>query len=299
LAHNGINHPTMGPISDLGGGKLFALHDVLKLDGRIASFPLSARGWAPSNCYLIRENDGALLLDTGYGSSRDSIIAQIESLIGRDTPLAICPLRLNDYMSVCNVRPITMHFSNVSCFALNKGTGLALDFQSQTEEESEAFLNKLTLDLKTGNEWVKVGANRDIKLNQSPIRLIATRWVYDPVTKTLMSSDMFAHSWGSRPDESWFIDEHNDTTTEEDIRAFLLSTRYWWLEGSKTDSLRRGMTKIFEEFDIEMIAPGYGKLLRGRKTVQRHYQMLDNVLRDLDISRTPARYVARNEEHYA
>ena len=60
-------------ITDLGEGKAYALQNVLPLDGRISAYPGSARGFAPSNCYLLYEDDGAILLDTGYNGHRRSL----------------------------------------------------------------------------------------------------------------------------------------------------------------------------------------------------------------------------------
>ena len=78
--------------------------------------------------------------------------------------------------------------------------------------------------------------------------------------------------------------------------ALMLNTRYWWLEGAPTDSIRRGIANVFEKYDVETIAPGYGCILRGRKVVQRHYQMLDEFLKASDKSRMVSRYVTRDEE---
>jgi flavorubredoxin len=131
---------------------------------------------------------------------------------------------------------------------------------------------------------------------QAPIRLIATRWLYDRATRTLFSSDMFTHVWRAREDGPWIVSEDDDTTSARDLRSFLLNTRYWWLEGAPTDSIRRGIGEIFDKHDVETIAPGYGCVLSGRKVVARHYRMLDEILKGLDKRVAVSRYVGRDEE---
>ena len=76
----------------------------------------------------------------------------------------------------------------------------------------------------------------------------------------------------------------------------MLNTRYWWLEGAPTDSIRRGIDNVFDKYDVETIAPGYGCILRGRKVVARHVRMLDEILKGLDKSVAVSRYVGRDEE---
>jgi flavorubredoxin len=137
---------------------------------------------------------------------------------------------------------------------------------------------------------------RPIDVMQAPIRLIATRWLYDRATRTLFSSDLFTHVWRDRAEGPWIVTDHDDTTTMRELRSFMLNTRYWWLEGAPTDSIRRGIADVFDKYDVETIAPGYGCVLRGRKVVARHYQMLDEILKGLDKSVAVSRYVSRDEE---
>jgi flavorubredoxin len=137
---------------------------------------------------------------------------------------------------------------------------------------------------------------RAIDVMQAPIRLIATRWLYDRATRTLFSSDMFTHVWRARAEGPWIVTDVDDATSPRDLRSFLLNTRYWWLEGAPTDSIRRGIADVFDKCDVETIAPGYGCILHGRKVVARHVEMLDEIFKGLDKSVAVSRYVDRDEE---
>jgi flavorubredoxin len=141
------------------------------------------------------------------------------------------------------------------------------------------------------------GQGRTIAVMQPPMRLIATRWLYDRATCTLFSSDLFTHIWRERETGPWIVtDADEDPTTARDVRSFMLNTRYWWMEGVTTDAMRRTLAETFAKHDIETIAPGYGCILRGRKTVARHYRMLDEFLKACDKSVAVSRYVFRDEE---
>jgi flavorubredoxin len=150
----------------------------------------------------------------------------------------------------------------------------------------------------TRSDVIKLGAGgRTIEVMNAPIRLIATRWLYDRATRTLFSSDLFTHVWRDAETGPWVVtDTDNDPTSQSDVRSFMLNTRYWWLEGAPTDAIRRGIDKIFDTCDIETIAPGYGCILRGRNVVARHYRMLDEFLKNCDKSVMVSRYVGRDEE---
>ena len=284
-----------GGIAELAEGKLYALQNPYKLDGRVSSYPASARGYSVANCYLLKQPDAAMLIDTGFGKDEQLIISQIESLIAPGSPLSLFPLRLNEFMSINNVETFAGHFNIETCYTSNPDAALWFDFGAKADGRS--ILDSMPVTAVTRSDTINLGnKGRAIDVMQAPIRLIATRWLYDRATRTLFSSDMFTHVWRDRADGPWIVTDDTDTTTEREMRSFLLNTRYWWLEGAPTDSMRRGIGTVFDKYDIETIATGYGCILRGRKTVARAYRMLDDILKAMDKSVAVSRYVDRDEE---
>ena len=284
-----------GGIAAIAPGKLYALQNAFALDGRVSSYPASARGYAVANSYLLTQRDGAMLIDTGFGKDEPTIRAQIESLIAPGLPLSLFPLRLNEFMSINNVEAFAGHFNVETCYTSN--VDAALWFVFGAKAQGRDILQSMKVTAVTRADTIRLGqADRAIDVMQAPIRLIATRWLYDRATRTLFSSDMFTHVWRAREDGPWIVSEDDDTTSARDLRSFLLNTRYWWLEGAPTDSIRRGIGEVFDKHDVETIAPGYGCILSGRKVVARHYHMLDEILKDLDKRVAVSRYVGRDEE---
>jgi flavorubredoxin len=284
-----------GGIFALAGGKLYALQHPFALDGRISSYPGSARGYSVTNSYLLTESDAALLIDTGFGKDEPVIRAQIETLIAPGLPLSMFPLRLNEFMSINNVEAFAAHFNVEQCYTSNVDAALWFDFGAKADGRS--ILESMRITAVTRADTIEIGhTGRPIDVMQAPIRLIATRWLYDAATRTLFSSDLFTHVWRDHPHGPWFVTDEADSTTERELRSFMLNTRYWWLEGAPTDQIRRGIGEVFDRFDIETIAPGYGCILRGRKVVARHYQMLDDFLKACDKRMAVSRYVFRDEE---
>jgi hypothetical protein len=282
-------------IAALAEGKLYALQHPYALDGRVSSYPASARGFSVANSYLLTQSDAAMLIDTGFGKDEAAIRAQIESLIAPGLPLSLFPLRLNEFMSINNVETFAGHFNVEQCYTSNPDAALWFDFGAKANGRS--ILDSMPITAVTRSDTIQLGKNgRLIDVMQAPIRLIATRWLYDRATRTLFSSDMFTHVWRARADRPWVVSEDDDTTSARELRSFMLNTRYWWLEGAPTDSIRRGIDNVFDKYDVETIAPGYGCILRGRKVVARHVQMLDEILKGLDKSVAVSRYVTRDEE---
>lgn len=289
-------HGFAGGIASLADGRLYALQNPFALDGRVSAYPASARGFSVANSYLLTQPDAAMLIDTGFGKDEPVIRAQIESLIAPGLPFSMFPLRLNEFMSINNVESFAGHFNIETCYTSNVDAALWFDFGAKAEGRD--ILSSMKVTAVTRADTIRLGRlGREIDVMQAPIRLIATRWLYDRATRTLFSSDLFTHLWRDSATGPWVVtDADNDPTTTGDIRSFMLNTRYWWLEGAPTDSIRRGIAEVFDRFDIETIAPGYGCILRGRNVVARHYAMLDEFLKSCDKRRMVSRYVSRDEE---
>jgi flavorubredoxin len=284
-----------GGIASLADDQLYALQNPFVLDGRVSSYPASARGFSVVNSYLLTQPDAAMLIDTGFGKDEPTIRGQIESLIAPQLPLSMFPLRLNEFMSINNVASFAGHFNVETCYTSNVDAALWFDFGDAGGRD---VLASMKVTAVTRADTIALGkAGRLIDVMQAPIRLIATRWLYDRATKTLFSSDMFTHVWRDTATGPWVVnDTDNDSTSLSDVRSFMLNTRYWWLEGAPTDKIRRGIGNVFDTYDIACIAPGYGCILRGRNVVARHYKMLDEFLKACDKSVAVSRYVTRDEE---
>src|SRR5215831_4946083 len=186
-----------GGIAALAEGQLYALQNQFALDGRVSAYPASARGFSVANSYLLTQPDAALLIDTGFGKDEPVIRAQIESLIAPGLPLSMFPLRLNEFMSINNVESFAAHFNVETCYTSNVDAALWFDFGSRADGRS--ILGSMRVTAVTRADTIEIGKQgRTIDVMQAPIRLIATRWLYDRATRTLFSSDMFTHVWRPR-----------------------------------------------------------------------------------------------------
>lgn len=283
--------------TELCAGRVYALQNSFELNGRISAYPETARGYSVGNCYLLKEDDRAMLLDTGYAVNEQDILDQLGRLIGPDTPLSLFPLRINEFMSVSNAMAIAKRFNVVECFSNVPDIEDWIEFETLRGEERNPVL-KTTLIERGDFSRVALSADRFVDVLNAPIRLISTRWIYDEASKTLFSSDMFSHLWADREDGPWLLGDNEDDAATDFafVRSFLLNTRYWWIEGANLAPIRRAVADVYDRFDIETIAPGYGSILRGRGHVDRQFAVLDDVLGQLDRANVAPAYVPRGLE---
>ena len=280
-------------IVELEKDKLFLLQNIVELDGRLIAFPPNQTGFAPLNSYILKEDTGALMIDTGYLYHQDSILYQLSKVITPDLPLSVLPSRVNEFMSVGNAKAISQQFNVIDYYLAQPDAPDWFDF---TDSERDLELKVIPTHVIGKQIECEIGykTGRFIEIMSAPLRLINTAWVYDKLSKTLFTSDMFTYALSDNKDGPWILQEDDLRCESQFIKSFMLNTRYWWLEGAKTRSLRENIRRVFNEYDITTIAPGYGKIFRGRELVAKQFSKLDTILAELDFSKIKAQYIARN-----
>jgi hypothetical protein len=268
---------------ELGPG-LFALCNPYALDGRVSSHPRSERGWAPMNVFLMLEDDGALLLDAGLSVHEDALLDQIGACLPAGVPLSICPIRMGEFSGVCNVRPIAERFRVDVLYGMQERPMSWMDFRPEfrpsiTDPGGGGSLRGVPEAFARPGQRLPVGlGGRELLVLPAPLRLLPVTWMYDPATRTLMTADAF--TWVSQDGESgpWVVEGAEAEGTERQCEEHLLTNRFWWLPGARTDPIRSEIAQIFDSHDVEILAPGFGCVLKGRDVVQRHYAALDRLL---------------------
>src|SRR5216117_1700223 len=157
-----------GGIAAIDEGKLYALQNPFALDGRVSSYPASARGYSVANSYLLTQSDAAMLIDTGFGKDEAAIRAQIEALIAPGLPLSLFPLRLNEFMSINNVETFAGHFNVKTCYTSNIDAALWFDFGAKAE--CRDILKSMNVTAVTRADVIELGKqDRKIDVMQAPI----------------------------------------------------------------------------------------------------------------------------------
>jgi flavorubredoxin len=275
--------PTM--IVPLQGQALQALSHPYAVDGRVSWHPPGDRGYAMMNCYVIRDGDETMLVETGLRIHRDVLLDEIAACVG-PRPLELLVLRQQEFDSVCNVLPIVHAFEvktiygqhgNVIPWAnfltdVRLAADATISYQGTRRRAADVISPQLGVD-----QTFRLG-QRVLRIFRPELRLLQTHWMYDERTFTLFTSDSFTHAIASSSDESPLVTSENDTISVEHVENHLLHGRFWWLAGAHADGLRRWLASVFEAYDVRTIAPSYGGILKGQDVVARHYQMVDDVM---------------------
>jgi flavorubredoxin len=266
------------PPVELVPNKLYGLGGLAPIESGFSWLPKGVTGYEPVNAFLLLEDDGALLVDTGVPAHKEIVKAQLEELIGSERELQVFLTRFEPDC-LANLPTLTANFN----FHTINGGGVLNPFDffddiSSAEQVKSDY--SLELNRKKPGDVVAVNGTRQLELVVTTIRLLTTFWAYDATTKTLFTSDSFGHVQIQDPSRPAVLDAADDTTTIDQVRAHLL-TKFDWLLGAETEPLIADLQKIFSTYDVEILAPTHGAAIRGKETVARHVEMFIQVLSEI------------------
>lgn len=274
-----------GEVVALTPAKLYALVNTFPLDGRVTAYAPDARGAASANSYLFVEGDQALLVESGFSVHERSLLAQLDAVLDPATRLSLLPPRLGEFDGVSNTRPIVDHRTVDVLYGPMLNSTHWVDFRPEHRPAGspvgDGRMERVEFRMLGNPDVIELGPDRRLDVFHPPLRLLVTHWMYDAGTRTLFTSDAFTHMWRGDDRGPWVVDSTRDGISAEALRAHLLATKFWWLQGARTEPIRRGLRAIFEERDIEVVAPSFGCILVGRDVVRQHYELLQAVLEGL------------------
>lgn len=262
--------------------RLYRLGATMPLDGRISWVPPDLRGWQPANCYLVLDGLDATLIDTGPKLYEDEIVPQLRSVLPAGARLTVFVTRLEPE-GLGNIGPI--HAAVGIDHIITGGIPNMFDawndipgFVRMWSGRADWLGDKAFMDRVATGEPIPVGGSDRLVVLAAPLRILATFWVYDRVTRTLFSTDVFGHTslrHETDPPVRTTLDE--DDTTYESARAHVLA-KFPWVSYADIGSIDERIDAIFADRQVDTIAPMHGCVLRGEALVARHRELLHRVL---------------------
>ncbi len=260
--------------------RLCALPLAFPLDRPRSAFPPSARGFGTVNCYLLKEGDRALLVDTGFPPFRRDLLAMLDRL-DATTTLSVIVLRAAEASALGNLFTI-LEERDVDQLYGAIAPSIVYAFDSRTlAERNPAGLRKHGYRQLGQSQTIELSPGRRLEVFKPMLQLLNQLWIYDEETRTLFTSEYFGHVVRETAAGPWTVDDPDaDPTTPESLAEFLrLGNRTWWLAGADGEALAAWVGETFATRTVECIAPSFGAILRGREVVERHVGLMQEALR--------------------
>ena len=211
--------------------------------------------------YLLENEDGYVLVDTGSHIYSDEIIAAVRSVIG-DAPLETIVVSHADLPHSGNIEPLKEEWDDPEVVAAS----------ATPEVVGLPETRRCTFD-----EKMLVGG-REFTFFDPPLAdVVFTSWPYDHETGTLFTADGFGtYHEPSTCEELW-----TPTTPglgRENLESYH-ETTFRWLEYVDPDLLIGALEEMLDNHDISLIAPSHGNPIRAEH-VDEYFEQLSAVITD-------------------
>jgi hypothetical protein len=266
--------PVVSSPVELADG-LHVLGGLIELDGQVSWAPPAVRGYQPSNCYALVEDDRVLLVDTGLAIHETLVLDSLAGLIGEGAPLTMFFTR-GEMDCVSNLEPIARRFEIEALFtggatnpfdAFDELNAMRLRARRQQIDQKGAGGDSMAR-----TPVIEFAPKRKLEIESPLLRLLPTFWGWDATSGAIFTSDTFTHGTLADASGSRVID-NPDAVTLDEVSSHLFA-KYWWLPYALTEPMREWIAAKFEQLEPEIIAPTRGCVLRGRPVVRRHVELM-------------------------
>jgi flavorubredoxin len=248
----------MTGISELAPG-LLVLTALEPIDGRVPWLPPEATGIEPYNTYLLRQEDRALLLDTGVAKHGPALVATLRELVG-SRRLAFYATRIEPD-SLGGLAAALAAFPEASVVTCNPISPVALTHQLP----GTSWRGGPVIHLKFGDDLGAVGFPGMVAM-EPVLRMLNTSWLHDRASGTLFPSDSLC--WEMLPDAETPV-IRRDAQDLPDIASLRAHARakFDWLAQADCSIIAAHWDRVFATLHPRAIAPMRGRVMAGEAVV--------------------------------
>ena len=276
-----MRHPgTAGPRAEALAPGLHVLGGVIPADTRVSWAPLRPGEFQPINCYLLQVDATTLLIDTGVAAHEAEVTEQLEVLVPPGTAVSIYLTRaelecFSNLGAIAERYPVKQLLTGgvLNPFDAFDGIGAQQYYRNRVQFDEGELRGQPVIRLRA----VDI-PGRPLEIVSAKLRLLPAFWLYDPGSGTLFTSDSFGHCTVSSPGASRLLTEGDADDTDFDTVASQLLTKFEWLRRGRTDAVMADLAAIFDRLRPKIVAPTHGRVLVGRRVVDRHLTLVLEVL---------------------
>lgn len=220
------------------------------------------------SCYVLRDGDRAMVIDTGLALHRDEIRQGIASLL-EDARIRELIMTRREPDAIINLPFLTKEFTLDAVYC--GGVLNPLDFFERVDQKSlESHISAIA---HASVEWATPGSALNVgrlslEVQRTKIVVLPKNHLYERRTATLFGSD----TWGflSQPHSAALdiVTCWDERLSRHNIAAYLRH-KFDWLCGIDTSPIEEDLAHLQQSCEIRRICSTYGGVIEGAPLVAR------------------------------
>lgn len=256
-------------------------------DDRISFVRPEAGRWLPFQCYVLKDADRALIIDTGVAAHRTQIGTGLDALLAGTTKRDVLLTRYNfDTLSnlpwltrACGIDKLYPARAAALPLAAAHIIGFMDTFEEATIKAQLRAGSGLTPTAIPTDHGIRVG-DLAVEIVRPAVRIQATNWAYESSTKTLFCSDAWGFATAAREGGPSLIRSNDEQIDRMRIDRYFRD-RFDWLSNADTTEPITAIETFLEQHRVDRLCPSMGCIVEGNDAVKEVMQLTLSVFADL------------------
>lgn len=243
---------------------------------RLSWLPGDIDGFEPVNSYVLTDKDNVVFFELGLPIARPAMETAVATLAG-DRKVWVDFSR-NEADCIGNMGYV---FGTCNSPTLLYGTaGGILEWINDphvSELEVRNFLGRIPIESAKNGESKRIGELDFTWFDAGSKMMFMTQWAFEKSTGCLFTSDSFGWRHAKSADSPTIVDSAKGLPSVDTVARELVARMNWMREADYPEIIER-FESIFKQYDVQMLAPVHGCVIKGREAVAAHVKLALNAM---------------------
>lgn len=257
-------------ITELVPGRLYRVGCMVRAE-RLSWLPDDLDGYEPVNSYVVTDPGNAVFFEMGPPIARPAMEKAVTTLVGNrrvwvdfSRNEADCIGNMGYVLGTCE--------SPTLLYGTAGGILEWINDPHVSELEVRDFLGRIPIESARNGEVKAIGELEFAFMDAGAKMMLMTQWAYEKSTGCLFTSEMFGWNHAKTVDSSVVTTTAKGLPGVDTVAREMVARMNWMREAEYQPMIDR-FVSIFKQYDVRMIAPVHGCVIKGREAVAAHVEL--------------------------
>lgn len=263
-------------ITTLVPDRLYRVGCMVKAE-RLSWLPEDLDAYEPVSSYVLTDRGNVVFFELGLPISRPAMESAVEALAG-DRKVWVGFTR-NEADCIGNMGYVLGTCRNPTLLYGTAGGILEwINDPHVSELEVRNFLGRIPIESARNGESKKIGDLDFSWFDAGSKMMFMTQWAFEKSTGCLFTSESFGWRHTKTADSPTIVDLARGLPSVDTVAREMVARMNWMREAEYPEVIER-FESIFKKYDVQMIAPVHGCVIKGREAVAAHVKLAVSAMR--------------------
>jgi hypothetical protein len=243
---------------------------------RLSWLPQDLDAFEPLNAYLLTDKDNCVFFEMGMPIMQPAIESAIDMIGDRKVYVNFSR---NEADCIGNMGYILGTCKNPTLLYGTAGGILEwINDPHVSMLEVRDFLGRIPIESAKNGESKRIGELDLTWFDAGSKMMLMTQWAYEKTSRCLFTSESFGWRHAPTADAPPIVESAKGLPSVDTVAREMVERMNWMREAEYPGYVER-FESIFKQYDVQMIAPVHGCVIKGREAVDAHVKLAVKAMR--------------------